>query len=81
MSLGNVTKQHIKRDKELMTFKVLTNGKYDIKVKMGAFGVKTRNSDSQNIITKIRHLTSEFYGSSISNMNILFTNNLSNHRQ
>lgn len=43
MSLRNVTKYHIKRGNEPMTFRVLPTGKYNLNVKIGAFEVKTRN--------------------------------------
>lgn len=48
-----------------MTSKVQSSGKCKLEVKMGAFGVKTRNSNLQNKITKLRNQPSHFWGSSI----------------
>lgn len=47
-----------------MAFRVPSSGNYNLKVRMGGFGVGTRNSNSQNKVTEIRCLPSEFWGSS-----------------
>lgn len=68
MFLGNITKYHFKRGQEPINHLVLSSGKYNLKVKMGAFGAKARNSTFQTKFTKISRLPSNLWGSSISKM-------------
>ena len=48
-----------------MTFRVPLSVKYNLKVKIGAFGAETRNSNFQDEIIKLRRLPTDFWGSSI----------------
>lgn len=60
ISLGNVTKQHVERGNQPVTFRVISSGKSNLRVRMGAFGAKTRKSNFRNKITTAIFLSSGF---------------------